>query len=59
VRAIFRCTPADDGRSVQISSALTVTRPGFDPNEYDALRSIYGQLVAKHAEPLVLKKVTK
>ena len=56
VRAQFRCTPAPDGRSVQMSSALTVGRAGFEPHEYDALRQIYAQLVAKHAEPLVLKK---
>lgn len=59
VRANFRCTPAPDGRSVQISSALTVSRPTFDQNEYEALRGIYAQLVAKHAEPLVLKKTAK
>ncbi len=59
VRAIYRCTPAEDGRSVQISSALTISRPGFEPAEYEALRSIYAQLVTKHAEPLVLKKIAK
>lgn len=59
VRAQFRCTPAEDGRSVQISSALLLTRTAFEPQEYSGLRTIYSSLVAKHAEPLVLKQQGK
>lgn len=56
IRAQFRCTPAPDGRSVQIQSALLLSRPAFSPAEYPALRQMYAAIVAKHAEPLVLKK---
>lgn len=59
VRAQFRCTPADDGRSVQLNSGLNITRASFAPGEYEGLRTIYAALVAKHAEPLVLKKSGK
>ncbi len=56
VRAQYLCTPAPDGRSVQVSSTLSLARASFAPEEYDALRTVYGRLVAKHAEMLVLKK---
>ncbi|MBC7447810.1 MAG: hypothetical protein H7330_07095 [Hymenobacteraceae bacterium] len=59
VRAQFRCTAAEDGRSVQISSALNLTRTSFAPEEYGGLRTVYAALVAKHAEPLVFKKSAK
>ena len=59
VKAQFRCTPAEDGRSVQINSGLSVARASFAPEEYEALRTLYARLVAKHAEPLVFKPTGK
>ncbi len=59
VRAQFACTPAADGRSVQITSGLMMNKVAFQPEEYESLRSVYERLVTKHAEPLVLKKRTQ
>ncbi|GAB3915117.1 hypothetical protein GCM10028803_61490 [Larkinella knui] len=45
-----------EGRNLQISSRLVFSKAIFGPEEYGALREFYNQIIAKHAEQVVLKK---
>lgn len=56
VRVMYSCTPAPDGKSVQIMSMLSFIRATYTAAEYDGLRTIYERLVSKHAEPVILKR---
>ncbi|AMM50988.1 hypothetical protein TH61_07045 [Rufibacter sp. DG15C] len=44
------------GNKVQVMSKVTISRPIFYAQEYEALKQFYSQIVAKHAEQIVLKK---
>ncbi|QHL88275.1 DUF3857 domain-containing protein [Nibribacter ruber] len=45
-----------NGNKVQVMSKVTISRPIFYVQEYEALKQFYAQIVAKHAEQIVLKK---
>jgi hypothetical protein len=45
-----------DSRGLVIQFAIR--KPRFEPNEYPALRELYDQIVAAHAEQIVLKRGT-
>lgn len=47
------------GNKIQVLSRINVTKPLYLPNEYKELREFYNQIVAKHQEQIVLKKVKK
>jgi len=44
------------GNSINISSSLTIGKSIFTQDEYPNLREFYGQVIAKQAEQIVLKK---
>lgn len=44
------------GNKIQVMSKLSITRPVFYAEEYSALQQFYSQVIAKHAEQIVLKK---
>jgi hypothetical protein len=41
---------------ISITSSLSFNKSVFNQEEYPALRDFYGQVVAKQAEQIVLKK---
>jgi len=43
--------------TVQLTSRLTLDKPVYSAEEYQALRELYQQLLAKQAEALLIKKV--
>lgn len=47
-----------DGNRLQFTSQFVIRKPHFEPSEYHALRDFYDRVVAAHAEPVVLKRVT-
>ena len=46
------------GNQVQVMSKVNINKAVFYAAEYDYLKEFYNQIVAKHAEQLVLKKAT-
>jgi len=44
------------GNTINVISNFQINRAMYVPQEYDALRELYAQAVAKHAEQIVLKK---
>lgn len=45
-----------NGNKVQVMSKVTISKPIFYAQEYESLKQFYSQIVAKHAEQIVLKK---
>lgn len=45
-----------DGNRLQVMSKVSLLKPIYNPGEYSNLKEIYSQIVAKHAEQIVLKK---
>ena len=45
-----------EGREVQVMSKITIHKPLFYAEEYPYLKEFYNQIIAKHAEQLVIKK---
>ncbi len=45
-----------NGNKIQVMSKLTISKPVFYAEEYEFLKQFYTQVVAKHAEQIVLKK---
>lgn len=43
--------------TIQISSKLIINRVIFEPEEYEALKKFYADIVAKQTEQIVLKKI--
>ncbi len=52
----FLCAWQYDGKTIQISSRLSIKKPIFYADEYSFLREFFDKIVAKHATQLVLKK---
>lgn len=48
-----------EGNMVQIMSKISILKPVYYAPEYPYLKEFYNQIVAKHAEQLVLKKVSE
>jgi hypothetical protein len=48
--------PANADGVVKITSKLTIKKPVFSAEEYEDLKKTFDQIVAKHAEQIVLKK---
>jgi hypothetical protein len=44
------------GNKIQVMSKVTISKPVFYAGEYEYLKQFYTQMVAKHAEQIVLKK---
>ncbi|WP_181304911.1 transglutaminase domain-containing protein [Rufibacter sp. XAAS-G3-1] len=44
------------GNRIQVMSKVTISKPVFYAGEYEYLKQFYTQMVAKHAEQIVLKK---
>ncbi|WP_210489909.1 DUF3857 domain-containing protein [Rufibacter aurantiacus] len=44
------------GNKIQVMSKVTIAKPVFYAEEYEHLKQFYTQMVAKHAEQIVLKK---
>ncbi|WP_207433824.1 DUF3857 domain-containing protein [Sabulibacter ruber] len=44
------------GNTIQVMSKVTLSKPVFYTEEYEFLKQFYSQIVAKHAEQIVLKK---
>ncbi len=49
---------AANGQTVQATSRLSLKKPVYFAEEYPALRELFAQVVAKHAEQVVLKRET-
>jgi len=47
-----------DGNTLQVMSKVNINRPVFYAEEYPYLKEFYSQIIAKHAEQIVLKKST-
>lgn len=50
---LIRSTP--DGK-LMVSSRLVINKTTFYAEEYDGLKQFFDQIIAKHAEQIVLKK---
>ncbi|MGV3538290.1 MAG: transglutaminase, partial [Rufibacter sp.] len=44
------------GNKIQVVSKVTISKPVFYAQEYQFLKQFYSQIVAKHAEQIVLRK---
>lgn len=44
------------GNTVTVTYRLKIDKPIFSPEEYEYLKSLYAAIIAKHAEPIVLKR---
>lgn len=55
--AEFDYSVTADGDMIEISSKISINKEQFLPAEYASLRKFYGNIVAKHAEVIVLKKI--
>lgn len=44
------------GNTISVTSIFQINKTSFDPEEYLHLREFYGQVIAKQAEQIVLKK---
>ncbi|RAU82194.1 DUF3857 domain-containing protein [Pontibacter arcticus] len=47
------------GNVIQVMSKIRIAKPIFYAQEYGNLKEFYNQIVAKHAEPLVIKKAAQ
>jgi hypothetical protein len=52
----FRYSVGSSADQIQIMSRISLKKPIYIAEEYDMLRAFYDQIVAKHAEQIVLKK---
>ncbi|QCR24442.1 DUF3857 domain-containing protein [Pontibacter sp. SGAir0037] len=48
-----------NGNKIQILSKISISKPVFYAPEYASLKEFYNQIVAKHAEQIVLKKIAQ
>ena len=53
----FMYVVQQQGKVVQVMSKVSISKPVFYAPEYDFLKEFYSQIIAKHAEQIVLKKV--
>ncbi len=53
-KCVFNVTQVEN--VISVTSQLVINRALFGPEEYSGLRDFYAQVVAKHAELIVLKK---
>ncbi len=47
------------GKHIQILSKIEINKTVFQPEEYDAIRSFFDHIAAKHAEKLIIRKADK
>ena len=52
----FMYSITEVGNTINVMSKITINRPVFMAEEYPLLKQFYSQIIAKHAEQLVLKK---
>ena len=45
------------GSTIMVTSKVVISRPSFNAADYPYLKEFYNQVVAKHAEQIVLKKI--
>ncbi|MFD2573874.1 transglutaminase domain-containing protein [Spirosoma soli] len=55
-RFIYKVS-VEDGQ-IRVDSRVILRKAVYEPSEYGALRELYTQIVAKHTEPIVLKRGT-
>ncbi len=48
-----------EGNTIQIMSKINIAKPVFFAQEYGYLKEFYDQIVGKHAEQIVLKRIAK
>lgn len=53
----FKFLTSQNGRYLRIESTFDLQTIAYSPTEYDALKQFYGQIVEKHSEAIVLKKL--
>jgi hypothetical protein len=53
----FMYVVQQEGSVVQVMSRVSINKPVFFAPEYGNLKELYNQIIAKHAEQIVLKKV--
>lgn len=51
---LYQLTPM--GNSINLSYKLVINNPVFSEKEYPDLREFYNQIIAKHNEPVILKR---
>jgi hypothetical protein len=44
------------GNTINVMSKISIARPDFQATEYPYLKEFYNQIVAKHAEQIVIKQ---
>ncbi len=54
----FQYSCLQQGNTISITSRLSLPKTQYPTTEYSALRELYDRVAAKHAEPLVLSKIT-
>jgi hypothetical protein len=54
----FSFMTAKNGNTIQITSRISIRKSLYLPDEYHHLKEFYHQIVSKHAEQIVLKKVS-
>ena len=52
----FRFSASTENNKIIILSRLTINKTFFAPNDYAALKEFFNNVIAKHAEKIVLKK---
>lgn len=53
----FKYVILQNGKFIRIESVLDFKKIVYTPNDYKALKEFYGQIVEKHAEAIVFKKI--
>lgn len=53
----FKFLTSQNGNYLRIESSLDIKNIAYSPTEYDALKKFYAQIVEKHSEAIVLKKI--
>ena len=53
----FMYVVQQQGNVVQVMSKVSINKPVFYAPEYGNLKELYNQIIAKHAEQIVLKKL--
>jgi hypothetical protein len=46
-----------NGQIIQVSSTFRITRTNYSPDEYKLLKEFYKNVISKHGEQIVLKKI--
>lgn len=53
----FRYLVSADGRKINVTSSISLNKIQFNSDEYETLREFYKQIITKHSQQIVLKKI--